>query len=95
MMPGSLKVLDLRRDPRLALHCPTEDTPPDEPGSWLGDAKVTGCATEVCDRSRVDEAHRFSVDILEVVQFCLGTPWAHLVFEFCLPDGGMRSIKRR
>ncbi len=33
MMPGSLKALDLRRDPRLALHCPTEDTPPDDPGS--------------------------------------------------------------
>jgi hypothetical protein len=30
MMPGSLKALDLRRDPRLALHCPTEDTPPDD-----------------------------------------------------------------
>ncbi len=27
MMAGSLKALDLRRDPRLALHCSTEDTP--------------------------------------------------------------------
>jgi Pyridoxamine 5'-phosphate oxidase len=30
MMPGSLKALDLRRDPRLAQHCPTVDTPDDD-----------------------------------------------------------------
>ncbi len=28
MMPGSLKLYDLERDPRLALHSPTEDPPP-------------------------------------------------------------------
>ncbi len=28
MMPGSLKLRDLERDPRLALHSPTEDPPP-------------------------------------------------------------------
>jgi Pyridoxamine 5'-phosphate oxidase len=30
MMAGSLKALDLRRNPRLALHCPTVDTPEDD-----------------------------------------------------------------
>lgn len=32
-MAGALKALDLRRDPRLALHSPTEDTPATDPGS--------------------------------------------------------------
>lgn len=35
MMPASLKALDLRRDPRLALHCPTEDAPEGDPSAWL------------------------------------------------------------
>lgn len=40
MMGGSLKVLDLLRDPRLALHSPTFDPLEDDHGGWLGDAKV-------------------------------------------------------
>jgi hypothetical protein len=47
MMPGSLKALDLRRDPRLALHSPTDDPPGSDPESWLGDAKLAGRAVEV------------------------------------------------
>ena len=43
-MPCSLKALDLRRDPRLALHCPTEDNPADHPAAWLGDGKMAGTA---------------------------------------------------
>lgn len=29
-----------------------EDTPQDEPSSWVGDAKIAGRATEVSDRTR-------------------------------------------
>lgn len=67
MMPASRKALDLRRDPRLALHSPTEDTPEDDPGSWRGEAKIAGRAVEVSDPARVDEAHRFRIDVGEVV----------------------------
>lgn len=66
-MPGAMKALDLRRDPRLALHCPTEDTPEDDPSSWEGDAKIAGRAHEVNDPAESDEAHRFRVEITEVV----------------------------
>ena len=48
MMPGSRKALDLRRDPRLALHSASVD-PPDDPTTWPGDAKLAGRAVEVHD----------------------------------------------
>ncbi|MET8063558.1 pyridoxamine 5'-phosphate oxidase family protein [Micromonospora sp. NPDC005686] len=35
-MAGAVKALDLRRDPRVALHSPTEDAPPDDPSTWTG-----------------------------------------------------------
>src|SRR6202035_3275838 len=44
MMPGSRKLHDLERDPRLALHSPTEDPPPDDPRGWPGEAKIAGHA---------------------------------------------------
>ncbi|MGB8962209.1 MAG: pyridoxamine 5'-phosphate oxidase family protein [Pseudonocardiaceae bacterium] len=95
MMPGSLKALDLRRDPRLALHCPTEDTPPDDPGSWLGDAKVAGRAIETFGSAGVDEAHRFLLDILEVVHTRVSSSGDLLVIESWHPDRGLQRRERR
>src|SRR3954447_4765704 len=46
MMGGSMKLLDVRRDPRLAMHSPTIE-PPAEPALWPGDAKVAGIAVEI------------------------------------------------
>jgi len=60
MMTGAKRAADLRRDPRVAIHCPTEDTPTDDPGSWLGDGKITARAVEV-------ESHRFRLGIERVV----------------------------
>ena len=95
MMPGSRKALDLRRDPRLALHCPTEDPPEDDPGSWLGDAKIAGRATQMSDQTSGDEAHRFMIDVFEVVHTCVGTPADHLVIESWHPDRGLQRRARR
>jgi len=92
MMPNSLKALDLRRDPRLALHSPTEDTPPDDPGSWLGDAKIAGRATEV---PGMDEAHRFALDILEVVHTTVSASGDRLVIESWHADRGLQCRERR
>src|SRR5690348_14582075 len=43
-MPRSVKFVDLRRDPRMALHSGS-----DEPDAFRADAKVSGRAVEVTD----------------------------------------------
>src|SRR3979490_111744 len=58
-MPGAVKALDLRRDPRIAIHGPTEDPPSGAPAAWKGEAKIAGTATEVESGS---SAHRFVID---------------------------------
>jgi hypothetical protein len=66
-MPGALKALDLRRDPRLALHSPTVDPPEANPSDWPGEAKIAGRAVEVPNDDPADTSHRFRIDIDEVV----------------------------
>src|ERR687898_979537 len=68
----SLKALDLRRDPRFALHSGSED-PPD----WRGDVNVAGRVEEVTDPERIavinnegappGPSHLFRADIAELV----------------------------
>src|SRR3712207_2950730 len=48
MMPGSMKLRDLQRDPRFTLHTSSED-PGDDGSGWGGDAKLSGTAVEVSD----------------------------------------------
>lgn len=88
MMHGSLKALDLRRDPRLALHSGTQN-PLEEPGEVI-DAKLSGMAIEVATRDH----HAFHVDVDEVVLISLGDPADHLVIETWRPGGGVTSVKR-
>ena len=95
MMPGSMKALDLRRDPRLALHCPTEDVPEDAPDSWLGYGKIAGVAVEVSDPGRLGEPHRFRIEITEVVLTTVGTPPDHLVIQSWHPGHGLPRRERR
>ena len=95
MMPGSLKALDLLRDPRLALHSPTVDPPPDDPGAWVGDAKVAGLAVEIVDEEAGDSSHRFRVDITEVAMTTVGSPADHLVIESWHPARGLETRRRQ
>ena len=53
-MPGSRKLADLQRDPRLALHSPSVDPPEDDPGRWVGEAKISGRAEPTVEGFRVD-----------------------------------------
>src|SRR5947199_10798160 len=46
-MPNARKALDLRRDPRCALHSGSIDPP-----EWPGDAKLSGRAEEITDFGR-------------------------------------------
>jgi hypothetical protein len=92
-MAGAVKALDLQRDPRFALHCPTVDAVPGEESAWRGDAKLAGVATEVAPGP--GGSHRFALDLLEVVHTRVGTPADHLVIESWHPDRGLRRIERR
>ncbi len=72
-MANAVKALDLRRDPRFAMHSGSED-PPD----WRADAKVAGLAREVDTEGR---SHLFRADIRELVVVYLGDPADHIVIE--------------
>lgn len=99
MMPGSLKAMDLRRDPRLALHSGTED-PGDAPApGTVFDAKVSGVAVEVGadgepGASAPGQPHRFRIGSSEVVLISLGASGDHLVIETWRPGRGLTSVKR-
>ena len=104
MMPGSRKALDLRRDPRLALHSPSVDPPEDDPANWAGDAKLSGRAVEVDDPAMLQrmgageeagDAHLFRVDVTELVHTRVGEPADHLVIELWQEGRGLRTMRRR
>lgn len=101
-MPGARKVDDLTRDPRLALHCTSDDPPPD-PALWNGDAKLSGRAVEVNDPDRLksmgggdDDASSgrlFRVDMSDVVLTRVGDPPDHLAVTLWTLQGGIRRLQ--
>ncbi len=94
VMPGSLKALDLRRDPRLALHSPSVDPTEEDPSAWPGEAKIAGRAVEMTGPPPADGSHRFRIDITEVVVTRVGTPADHLVIEAWHPGRGLERRTR-
>jgi hypothetical protein len=96
MMPGSVKLRDLERDPRLAVHSPTEDPPPGNPGGWAGEAKLAGYAREVdTPDAPVAGGRRFRLDITEAVLTGLNEAGDQLVVESWRPGKGFRRLERR
>ncbi|MFC4859055.1 pyridoxamine 5-phosphate oxidase [Actinophytocola glycyrrhizae] len=96
MMGGSMKLLDVRRDPRVAVHSPSVD-PPEDPTTWLGDAKLAGRAIEVAPPAEGAEpgAGYFRIDIAEVALAHVGTPADHLVIESWHEGRGYRRRTRK
>ncbi len=90
-MPGAVKAVDLRREPRLAIHGPTEDPPVGNAGAWKGEAKIAGIATEVDSGTA---AHRFLIDIQEAVITRLNDNGDRLVVESWNPVRGYRVVER-
>ncbi len=96
----SSKALDLRRDPRFALHSGSAD-PPD----WTGDAKLSGRVEEVSDPEQKraiiggaappDSSHLFRAEITELVVVRLGEPADHLVIEAWHAERGVTRHERR
>jgi hypothetical protein len=85
IMAGARRAADLRRDGRVAVHCPTDDTPSADPGSWLGDGKITARAVEVAD-------HRFRLDVQSVVLTKVGSSGLEIT-SWC-PERGRTAVQR-
>jgi hypothetical protein len=84
MMGDSRKLLDVRRDPRVAIHSPSLEPPKPESGEpWMGDAKMSGLLLEVDPPSDnpFPGAGFFRLDITEAALTYLGVPADHLVIE--------------
>jgi hypothetical protein len=97
MMPGSMKLLDVRRDPRIAIHSPTIEPPESAPQDWPGDAKMSGRAVETpppADNPYEGAGH-FRLDITEVVLTYVGDPADHLVIESWHAGRGYRRRTRK
>lgn len=92
-MPGSRKAMDLRRDPRLALHSPTVDPPEGDPSAWPGEAKLAGRAVELGDTTGTGAPHEFWVDVTEVVLTTVEGD--ELVIASWHEDSGVRVRRRR
>lgn len=94
MMPESRKLRDLERDPRLALHSPTEDPPERHPSRWPGEAKISGRGVPV-DAADPAQGARFRIDITDVVLTHLNDAGDRLVVDSWHPGHGLRRIERR
>ncbi|MGW7254043.1 pyridoxamine 5'-phosphate oxidase family protein [Streptomyces sp. NPDC054834] len=100
MMPGSLKALDLRRDPRFALQAnPGEGT-----GLGGGDVRIGGRAIEVDDPAvkgaymeKVEPPepfHLFRTELTEVVRTYVEDD-TYLVVQVWKPGEPLRVVKRK
>ncbi|WP_051871909.1 pyridoxamine 5'-phosphate oxidase family protein [Streptomyces sclerotialus] len=98
MMPGSRKALDLRRDPRFALHANPG------PGTDMadGDTRIAGRAVEITDAEALARYsaevetplpfHLFRAELTEVVRVSVDDP--HIVLETWRPGGPVRTVRR-
>jgi hypothetical protein len=101
-MRGSVKFVDLRRDPRMALHSGSDD-----PDTFSADAKLAGRAVEITDPAELaaftGEAaategapafELFRVDLEQVVLTALSDAKDALVITSWRPGRGLRETRR-
>ncbi len=93
MMPDSRKRQDVRGDPRVAIHSPTLEPPPNSLGD--GDAKLSGVLVDADPGARGDatESGIYHLDIREVVLTTV--EGADLVIRSWHPRIGYRERRRR
>jgi hypothetical protein len=101
-MTESVKFADLRRDPRMALHSGSDD-----PDTFSADAKLSGRAVEITDRSELarfdgePEAadgppsfELFRIDLEQVVLVALSDARDALVITSWRPGRGLSETRR-
>lgn len=102
-MPRARKAIDLRRDPRFALHGASTDPP-----EWDGDAKLSGHAEEVSEGERrlrifrtrgfdppSPDSHLFRAEITDVVLVGLNKARDRLVIEHWHERRGLERDERQ
>ncbi|MFC0438219.1 pyridoxamine 5'-phosphate oxidase family protein [Kutzneria buriramensis] len=89
-MPNARKGVDLKRDPRFALHSATVDPVDGEEAKWPGEAKIAGRAVHVGG----EDSDRFRVEVSEVVHTHLNAGATLLVIEWWTPENGLRKVER-
>jgi Pyridoxamine 5'-phosphate oxidase len=103
MMGGSRKLADVRRDPRVAIHSPTLEPPPEPSTEWPGEAKMAGSLVEIrapdewvdSNDSGPEGAGFFQLDITEAsLTYLGGDPPDHLVIESWDSKAGWRQRTR-
>lgn len=92
-MPHSRKLADLRRDPRIALHSPTLDPPPD-PRDWPGDGKLSGTVVAVPPPKGMPDGSYFELDIREAVLTSIAPSGKELRIESWHPARGYEERLR-
>lgn len=93
-MPNARKGVDLRRDPRFALHSATVDPIEGAEAQWSGEAKVSGRAIAAGPITDGPSGDLFHADIAEVVHTHLNEEATMLVVEWWTPTHGLRRIER-
>jgi Pyridoxamine 5'-phosphate oxidase len=99
-MTDARKGVDLKRDPRFAIHGPTFHPVEGKESEWSGEAKIGGrailtgpIATDE-DREQQPEGEMFVADITEVVITGLDDAATKLVVEWWTPQRGLQRIER-
>lgn len=99
-MVGARRFVDLRRDPRVAVHSCPEDMP-----GWSGDARLAGTAVEVTDPETLAMVasagteppgpfELFRVDITEAVSVRMAEGGESILVESWRPGRGLRLAER-
>jgi len=95
MMPGSRKLADVLRDPRVAIHSPTLE-PPKEPTAWAGEAKLAGVLVAVDQPDGGVPGTYFALRLSEVVLTSVQQTdeGVRLVVESWHPGRGYERVER-
>ena len=95
MMPGSRKLADVLRDPRVAIHSPTLE-PPAKPSDWAGDAKLSGRLVAIPPPAgdAPPGAGYFCLDIREAVLTYVDETETHLIIQSWIEGRGYGELRR-
>ncbi len=93
MMPGSRKLQDVLRDPRVAIHSPTLE-PPSDVTQWIGDAKLAGRLVEIPGPGAGPPGAYFALDVAEVVHTCVDPTGKLLVVTSWQRGRGLTTVRR-